>query len=436
MRIAIIALVIISLVHSPLLAQSDRGIGVEVVNPSHGPQKWAFVVGVSNYDDEGLDDLPNATNDAWAVAEMLKNAPGGFPAENLVLLSDGEMASNRKPTRSIVLRHLNAHLALTGPEDTLLVYFAGHGVTEDGELFLLPADAAAGAVKLTGISYAEFMKGIEGCRAKRKIVILDACHSATGRSVHPMSQAAIAEIEHHSEAEGTVTLPSCGADEVSHESDVAPHGAFTYFLLQGLAGEADIDFDGYISASELAEYTWDATRRWAGLKGLKQTPWKIARSAGEILLVGTGGVVPVPKPPERELPHGRFVDNKDGTVLDTKTRLLWQAKERQNGEKAPNRWAAKRLVKEANAERLGGRNDWRIPTKEDMLNLDLALDSGAQSPFTGRTRRIGVKQREWYWLSKNGHRPSGRFNWERGKKKCSPNNILAKRDYMWHTLLM
>jgi len=81
-----------------------------------------------------------------------------------------------------------------------------------------------------------------------------------------------------------LVLASCGPDEVSHEMPEMGHGAFTYFLLDGLEGHADGNADGVLTASEVAAHVWDKTSTWALQKGFVQNPWRGGFQTGEFVL--------------------------------------------------------------------------------------------------------------------------------------------------------
>jgi uncharacterized caspase-like protein len=49
-------------------------------------------------------------------------------------------------------------------------------------------------------------------------------------------------------------LPASAANEVSEEDEKLEHGIFTYYLLEGLKGKADIDEDGLITVDEAYRY--------------------------------------------------------------------------------------------------------------------------------------------------------------------------------------
>ena len=53
---------------------------------------------------------------------------------------------------------------------------------------------------------------------------------------------------------GRVILTASGGREVAQESSEIGHGVFTYYLLEGLRGAADIDHDGRVDIDEIYKY--------------------------------------------------------------------------------------------------------------------------------------------------------------------------------------
>jgi len=79
---------------------------------------------------------------------------------------------------------------------------------------------------------------------------------------------------------------------------------------------------------------------------------------------------------------GRFTDNQNGTVLDTRTGLTWQ-----EGYAYPETgnyidwYDACDYVERLNRDKLGGHGDWRLPTRLEIQSLyEIAL------PFKSRGR--------------------------------------------------
>jgi hypothetical protein len=75
------------------------------------------------------------------------------------------------------------------------------------------------------------------------------------------------------------------------------------------------------------------------------------------------GVARLNKEENRTQAKSRFIDNRDGTVTDTLTALQWQ-KEDDGIER--NYEDARRYAKDL---RLAGYNDWRLPRKEELMEL-------------------------------------------------------------------
>ncbi len=69
--------------------------------------------------------------------------------------------------------------------------------------------------------------------------------------------------------------------------------------------------------------------------------------------------------PEGEF-FNRFIDNKNGTITDLSTNLMWQ----KGGSKEPMTWYdASEYVKKINEQKFGGYSDWRLPTVEELASL-------------------------------------------------------------------
>jgi hypothetical protein len=80
---------------------------------------------------------------------------------------------------------------------------------------------------------------------------------------------------------------------------------------------------------------------------------------------------------------GRFISNNNGTVLDTKTNLMWAAKD--NG--SDINWANAKSYCEN--YRVGGYSDWRMPTQDELAGL---YDGGKSYKATQRDYNVKLTE--------------------------------------------
>lgn len=81
--------------------------------------------------------------------------------------------------------------------------------------------------------------------------------------------------------EGRIIITASSASEVSKESDDLKHGYFTYYLLKGLKGAADVDGDGFIDVNEISSYL---NREVPEAIGQRQHPVKKGETEGQVVI--------------------------------------------------------------------------------------------------------------------------------------------------------
>ncbi|MDR1625857.1 MAG: caspase family protein, partial [Spirochaetia bacterium] len=100
----------------------------------------------------------------------------------------------------------------------------------------------------------------------QKLVFIDACHSegTSGRKSRAVeNNGLVRELMDAS----TVIFTSSRGSELSQEAKEYGHGVFTYAIIQGMGGQADLIKDGIITMKELDAYVSETVPRLT--KGLQ-----------------------------------------------------------------------------------------------------------------------------------------------------------------------
>jgi len=261
-----------------------KGDGVPTgPQPLHGTgHHWTVLVGVNEYEDKAnYGRLHVCVKDVHAVHEQL--IAGGFDPARIRLLTDqtGEL-----PTKANILTALKAVADATEPDDLLLFYYSGHGDEEGGESYLVARDGRRLVLGDTAIPLTRVREIVEGASARAKVIVLDACHSGAdigGKGPKPMSEEFIRRV--FEQAEGLAILASCKQGQLSYEWRENERSAFTHFLLEALAGQADRDEKGFVTVQDANRHVTNGVKLWASQRNLSQTPTLQYTVAGDIILV-------------------------------------------------------------------------------------------------------------------------------------------------------
>ena len=235
---------------------------------SSQPQQWAVIVGISEYSNPTIKNLNYADRDARDFAEFLKSsAGGGFEPERMKILL------NKDATLQNVKQALNSFLRQTIDKDLVVIYFAGHGAPEPANPannYLLTYDTDPLSLETTAFPMWDINTALTRyIPSKRVVVFTDACHSGGISSDLATRGVSLSETnlinqyltDLSKSKEGTIVFTASQAGEVSQELDKFGHGIFTYYLLQGMKGAADINNDYTVTIGELMDYVEEAVKR-------------------------------------------------------------------------------------------------------------------------------------------------------------------------------
>jgi len=245
----------------------------------HGTgNRWAVLVGINEYEDPYIADLKVCVDDVTAVYQSLD--PGYQVAKLLI-----DATPDRLPTRANVLGELSAVSQAADEGDLLLFYFSGHGLAWGGESYLLSRDTRLSALKHTAVAMRDVRELMDQSPAWAKVIVLDACHSGAsiGKAEPTMTPEFIRRV--FEEAEGMAVLASCKQGQQSWEWTEKGRSVFTYYLLEALAGQADLDQKGFVTVSDASRHVTDGVKSWATQEGVPQTPTLQYTVAGDIVLV-------------------------------------------------------------------------------------------------------------------------------------------------------
>ncbi|MDX2072560.1 MAG: caspase family protein [Haliscomenobacter sp.] len=226
-------------------------------------ERWALVVGVSEYEYKGISSLQFSHRDAEQFAQLLKMPScGSFPENNVKLLT------NQKATLSEVQKALRSFLSLPKDDDFVIIYFSGHGAPDPKRLnqhYLFTYDTNPDDIAGTALPMREIRACVaETLLANRVMVIADACHSGallnvkSGNVGAKLLNQSLNQLTNLKKSLAWIT--SSQAHQVSVEDTELRHGVFTYYLLRGLEGAADgfpdmnKNKDGYVTIKELFDY--------------------------------------------------------------------------------------------------------------------------------------------------------------------------------------
>ena len=261
---------------------------------------YVVAIGVSQYKDSKYN-LRFAAKDATDLMSLYSQGAAGGQVHLLDL-------TNEKATRARV-EHAREWLAQSRPNDLVIVFAAGHGITDaQNNYYFGTYDIDPAQPQVNGLPYEEFETLLDGIPAMKKLLLLDTCFSGEiekddapaitlasdpegtvkmrafqaprgvvlaadpapgSAAVTGTDSAALAVGTRHFQnlfadlrrGVGAVVISSASGNEYALEGDHWNNGVFTYAVLHGLKdGKADSNKDGVVTVAELQNYVIGAVR--------------------------------------------------------------------------------------------------------------------------------------------------------------------------------
>src|ERR1035438_4193493 len=226
---------------------------VPVIQAQEGGKRVALIIGNDAY---AISPLKNAVNDARAMDEALR-------ASNFrtILVENARKADMESK--------IGEFLDMLGPDDTALFFYAGHGVQIANENFLVPVDFVPGnslsSAKFSCMSVAQIFDELNRKRAKKNIIILDACRSNPVAEKYSL-EAGLAQPQNSGKE--TYIAFSTGPGQVAADNPDGRNSWFTEALSEYIKQPA--------LTLELNEVFTKVKKRVSDATEGRQTPWTIS----------------------------------------------------------------------------------------------------------------------------------------------------------------
>ena len=248
--------------------------------PQKKPDLYLVTIGVSKYQD-------TLFNLQYAVSDV-KDLASGF-ADNKNVYNNifiREILNERAIRENI--HELRGFLDSSQVDDVVIVFVAGHGVLDDTlDFYFGTYDMDFNNPKERGLSYDELESLMENIPARRKLLLMDACHGgeldkedvelavlehteygkvtfrSSGEGVRrkkgvgldnafQLSRSLFSDLRRRT---GATVIAAAGGGEYALEGEKWRNGVFTFCVLSGLEDKrADKNKDSIITVSELQQY--------------------------------------------------------------------------------------------------------------------------------------------------------------------------------------
>lgn len=204
-------------------------------------EKYKFMlVGVDKYKDNRYRSMQSITNDVDNFEEIIKKY---FLYNELTVFKEGKTL---KRGLEIALENFFVNC---DKDDTLVLYWSGHGDSIFNEGVLVCSDSQAEDILDDKISMKKLSNFINETCAKAVIVIVDCCYS--GKLIKSRRDSAEIEIK----GQGKIIISS-SSDEVSYSDN--SNGIFTKYFLEEIKDMVELDGYSKIDITELYSKTIDA----------------------------------------------------------------------------------------------------------------------------------------------------------------------------------
>jgi len=266
-----------------------ESVEINYVSPPTKPDLYIGMIAVSDYSNDDYD-LKYPVKDAVDLIREMGQDTSRF--ENIYVKTLFDQRATSTNLDSLTTFYANSQV-----NDHVLLFISGHGLLDDDlEFYFATYDMDFDEPAKKGISYYEIEALLEGAPARKRLLLMDACHSGEvdksiasgpasittpspivsgyqargGRVRKSQSQMGLQNsfnlmrelFANVGSTNGIQVISAASGDSYALESDKWKNGIFTYSILKGIREKtADQDQNGSIYVSELRDYVIEEVYR-------------------------------------------------------------------------------------------------------------------------------------------------------------------------------
>ncbi len=249
-----------------VIETADVTSNLEQLNPEKirskpKKERIALIIGIEEY--KNISSANYAKRDAEFFIDYVQSA-FGVPQNNINYFFNSDAVEQSKfQIKTWLKKNVRKN-------SEVYLYFSGHGMAlNDGqELYLLTHDTITEFINETALNRNEIFNDIAQYNPKSVTAFLDTCYSGAGRAdgemLLAMAKGLVVVDEQQQKLPDNFTLfTAASAQESAWSLPEAKHGTFSYFLMKGMEGNADLNGDKKLTNGELRDYLLDNVGRYA-----------------------------------------------------------------------------------------------------------------------------------------------------------------------------
>lgn len=184
---------------------------------------------------------------------------------------------NSQASKQAILKSIRTWRGKSQRNDTIIIYFSGHGIYQNGTSYLLTYKSNPEKLQKTALGHNLLLQELRRCKSRNIILLLDACHSGQGikgppiRGFKPFHRFVPRMLKYSDHKTNIITLASSKPSQWSYEHQ-RYGGLFTHAIYEALQGKADLNQDGGVDQLELFMYVKKRIQEL--IRSLNKPLWK------------------------------------------------------------------------------------------------------------------------------------------------------------------